>query len=135
LTKPEPGKIKRPAIANIAMLDMIAAVSITGMVYFLWPQELIPLLTGLCIFLIPNLIFIWQAFRYMGAKQARKVVQSFYIGETFKFTMTICLFIYVFLMVPTNNYFVIFAAYIGLWLVHQVAAFCMVDSTGTAFKI
>lgn len=117
------------------MLDMGAAVGISGIVYFLWPQELIPLLTGLSIFLIPNLIFIWQAYRYTGAKQARKVVQSFYIAETFKFAATIGLFIYVFLMVPTHNYFVIFAAYIGLWLVHQVVAFSMVGSTGTAFKI
>ncbi|GAB4223217.1 MAG: F0F1 ATP synthase subunit I [Gammaproteobacteria bacterium] len=42
--------------------------------------------------LLPNMCFAWFVLRYRGARQAKKIVQSFYRGEAFKLLITVGLF-------------------------------------------
>ncbi len=54
-------------------------------------------LIGGGIFVSANAVFAWCAFRYSGARAARKVMNSFYGGEVLKISLTVVLFSVVYL--------------------------------------
>lgn len=116
-------QIKRPALARLVVVDLAAVIIALIACLLLNPAWLLPLLLGFSVFLIPNLFFIWRAFRYMGAKYARQVARSLYIAELGKFMLTLSLLAWIFLMLPPQHYLVMFAAYFALWAVHQLVAF------------
>lgn len=70
-------------------------------------------LAGALVFLIPNLVFARNIFKYKGASSAKQIVRSFYKGESLKIVLSIFLFAMVF------NFFdviplVFFAVYITM---------------------
>jgi len=50
-------------------------------------------LAGGITFLLPNFIFVWMAFAHAGARQSKKVVRGFYVGEAMKLFLTVILFV------------------------------------------
>ncbi|MCE0559341.1 ATP synthase subunit I [Motilimonas sp. 1_MG-2023] len=46
-------------------------------------------LVGGAIYIVPNLVFVWLAFAYAGARQSKSVVMSLYLGEVVKLILTI----------------------------------------------
>ena len=53
-------------------------------------------LLGGLIFLIPNMYFVLRAFRYSGARSAKKIMSAFYQGESVKLILCAVLFAAVF---------------------------------------
>ena len=49
-------------------------------------------LLGGLICIIPNMIFALYATRFGGARAAKQIARSFYLGETLKFVLTVVLF-------------------------------------------
>jgi ATP synthase protein I len=45
------------------------------------------LLGGLC-YVLPNLIFVWRVFRYVGASQMMMFMAAFFMGEMLKLVMS-----------------------------------------------
>lgn len=69
---------------------------------------------------IPGYIFSRTLFRYSGAKAAKKIVKSFYVGEALKILTSIVLFIIIF-----NTYnidpLMFFVSYIAVVMTHWLA--------------
>lgn len=73
------------------------------------------LLGGLT-FTLPNAYFIWRAFRYSGASQSSKVVQSLYQGEAWKFVLTALCFGVIFQLVEPLNIWALFITFVTVQL-------------------
>ena len=72
-------------------------MSITLSIYLIWDIDSAKsaLLGGL-IGILPNIVFALKAFRYAGAREAKKVVESFFSGIKIKMGLTALLFSLVF---------------------------------------
>ncbi len=66
---------------------------------------------GGSIYVLPNLVFSSMVFAYAGARQAKKVVKAFYLGEVIKLLLTIVLFVVAFVSFDANfaSFFTSFA--------------------------
>lgn len=116
-------KIKKPALMKIIGTDIAAMLVLVALSLALNPAWISSILLGFSVFFVPTIFFIWRAYRYTGAKYAKQVAQSLYIAEVGKFVLTISLLASIFLMLPLENYGLIFVTYLAIWLVHQIAAF------------
>jgi ATP synthase protein I len=75
------------------LVSFIAVISITTSIYIIWDlNSAKSALIGGFIGIIPNVIFALKAFRYAGARSARKVVDSFFSGVKIKMVLTAILF-------------------------------------------
>ena len=68
------------------------------------------LLGGLCC-VLPNSYFVLQAFRFSGARSAKKIVRAFYVGEFGKILLTVAMFIIVFAWIKPAHPAVLFVVY------------------------
>lgn len=71
---------------------------------------------------IPNSYLIWRSFRYVGARSAGQVVQSFYQGEAGKFTLTITCFALIFSLVDPLSPLAVFGGFITVQFSHVMTA-------------
>lgn len=55
---------------------------------------------GGMICVMPNLVFVIYAYRFGGARAARKIASSFYRGETIKIMLTALMFAVTFIFIP-----------------------------------
>lgn len=69
---------------------------------------------------LPNCWFAYRAFRYRGARAARRIVRSFYAGEAGKMALTVLLFAVVFINVKSVNALALFAGFAGVQLVNWI---------------
>jgi len=61
--------------------------------YFYWGLSYAKsVLTGGVIGVIPNFVFAYKAFKYVGARSSKKVMESFYSGVKLKMGLTALLF-------------------------------------------
>ncbi|WP_051326742.1 MULTISPECIES: ATP synthase subunit I [Aliagarivorans] len=64
---------------------------------YLFDKEVaLSVLLGGLIFLLPNALFTAMAFLFVGARQGKNVVLSFYLGEVLKLTLVSMLFVMAF---------------------------------------
>ena len=75
------------------------------------------LLGGLTAY-IPSLIFASKMFQYQGARAAKHIVKSFYIGECLKLFSTVLLFSLVFILYGKIVPLAFFLTYIAMLLTH-----------------
>ena len=114
--EPDLSTIPRPPVHRIILLQLslaLIAAAIAGL--HSGVAALSALLGGLACAL-PNAYFIWRAFRFQGASQARKVVVALYQGEAWKFFLTALIFVTVFRLGIELNYFALFASFITVQL-------------------
>ena len=62
--------------------------------------------------LVPSLAFAYRAFRFSGARSARKILSSFYSGEALKLVLTALIFALIFINVKTLNVAALFGGFI-----------------------
>lgn len=77
--------IKLQCLVLLLLLTTVALVT-----SFNSSMVLSVLIGGLCA-IVPNLYFAYFSFRYIGAKNARKVLNSIYFAEMLKFVLVVCL--------------------------------------------
>ena len=61
--------------------------------------------------IIPSLVFAVLAFRFKGARNAKKIVNHFYLGEALKIGCSVCLFTLIFQLIRVEP-LVFFATYV-----------------------
>ena len=80
LTKPG----RRFANKQLALITLITMI-VTSIIYFFCGYESAKsAFLGSMVGIIPNLIFAYKAFKYAGAKNSKKVVESFFSGVKLK---------------------------------------------------
>ncbi|ASQ44614.1 ATP synthase subunit I [Legionella clemsonensis] len=85
--------VKRLLVAQLAICIVIALILL-----LIWgSREALSALLGGFVVIIPTALFARKLFRYQGARAARQIVKSFYVGEALKIVATIVLFTFVFM--------------------------------------
>lgn len=75
------------------LISSVIVISLTISIYIIWDvNSAKSALFGGFIGIIPNIIFALKAFRYAGARSAKKVVESFFSGVKIKMVLTAILF-------------------------------------------
>lgn len=71
-------------------------------------------LIGTLIYFVPNLYFVYRAFKFSGARSARMILRSFYAGESIKLFMTAILFGLTFALVKPISVLAVFSGFIAI---------------------
>jgi len=82
-------------------------------------QNAISALLGGLVAFIPTVLFAKKMFQYHGARAARQIVKSFYIGEFLKITLSVVLFTLVFKLyevTPLTFFLTYIAVVMTYWL-------------------
>ena len=105
--------IKAPPIRKIIASQFATAVLIAVVGYAVqgWVVAY-SLLTGGLICAIPNAYFSVKAFRYRGARAAKKIVRAFYVGEGIKILLTCAGFALAFVFVEPLSTPALFSGFI-----------------------
>lgn len=107
-------------LKRLFLWEFIALVAIV-LLAFVTQQETKSIALGCLIFFIPNSFFAWRAFRFQGAKYAKEMVSSFYLGQSSKFLLTIFLFAIAFKVLQPINAQTLFVTFIAAFIGHQIA--------------
>ncbi len=93
MTKTSSSGMRRPPIARWFVIKSVVLV-VVSLVFFLLRGQVsgYSALVGGLIFLMPHGFFALKAFRYSGARSARKIISSFYQGEAGKLILCAILF-------------------------------------------
>ena len=115
--------IPRPPVHRIALVQFGLTFVIAAVLMVLLDKTAaLSALSGGLICAIPNGYFIWQAFKYSGARSAAKIVPSFYQGEAWKFMLTALGFAAVFISLKPLNVWALFGTFITVQFSHVVAS-------------
>lgn len=112
--------IPRPNITRIVFAQMLALALPTSLLWIVWPEVLVPFISGALIESLPRAYFGFYAFRYIGARQMQKVVRSFRRGEVGKFVMVSVSFGVFFALNKSRYPEVVFAGYFVAWVLGVV---------------
>lgn len=88
-------------------------------------REGISALLGGLVAIIPSILFAKKMFRYQGARAARQIVKSFYIGEALKILSTAILFTLVFVLykiAPLAFFFTYIVVLMNYWFAPLIFA-------------
>jgi ATP synthase protein I len=101
---------------------MIGLVSI-GLLFNSFRSAYSLFLGGVC-YVLPNIYFAYNFFKNMGARNAKKMIRAFYIGEVVKFLMIGVLSILVFKLF-TINLLLFFIGFIVTQVAFWIAPQCL----------
>lgn len=115
--------LKPPLVYKVIVAQMAASLIIA--VVFLVFSGVIAAYSGLLggfISGLANSFFASQAFKYTGASNAKKIVQSFLTGEIGKFIIVIGLFALSFGLITTLNAYVMMFTFVAAQIVGVIAS-------------
>ena len=118
-TIPKPELLKATMYQLAVLLVLVVMISMTDKLMA------VSALMGGLIQILPQAWFSWQAFKYAGASNLDKVVQSMYRGELGKVVMTATLFAILFTVDKQWNYLALFTTFLVMiplqWFLTQKA--------------
>lgn len=118
MTNLKPPPVYKVIVAQLAASAIIAAIFLTFAGVVVAYSGLI----GGLISAISNSFFAAQAFRYTGARNAKRIVQGFMTGEIGKLIIVIGLFALSFGLITTLNGYVMIFTFVSVQLVGVVAS-------------
>jgi len=80
---------------------------------------------GVLAFVIPNMYFVYYAFRFQGAEQAYLIERSFKKGQTGKFSISALIFALIFKMVSPLHAEMVFAGFSSMICLHWFLSYMM----------
>ena len=104
--------ISKPAILKVTLYQLAVLILLVGILSFEDKLLALSALVGGLIQIIPQSWFSRQAFKYAGASNVDKVVQSMYRGELGKVVMTATLFAILFTVDKQWNYIALFTTFL-----------------------
>lgn len=79
-------------VSLIALLAIVIKGKIAGASVF----------SGGLAYVLPNLIFVWAVFRFVGARQIIQFLTAFFVGEMFKLIISAILFLIIVKYLPVS---------------------------------
>ena len=114
--------IKKPPIHRIAITQLVCLLVLSGIAMLFGQTEAISILMGGVVHIAPHAWFTRMAFRYSGARQAPRVLNAMYVGETGKLLMTATLFALIFVFIQPVHLPALFAGYMAMIVVSWFGA-------------
>jgi len=105
------------------LITFIVVIVCTATIFLIWDKTFaISALIGGFIGIIPNMIFAFKAFRYAGARSAKKVVESFFSGIKIKMVLTVILssLVFKFIVIQPLPFFSMFCLVMVIPLLHPI---------------
>lgn len=120
-------QLSRRGITRLWLLQIsvMLAVSLFCLLVF-GIDEARSAILGALVCILPNIYFARQLFKYQGARAARQIINSFYVGEAFKIFLTMILFAAVFVFFRITP-LVFFGSYITILMTHWFAPLIIVS--------
>ena len=113
--------IARPPLQRITAVQLLVLPGMAAAAIPLGREYVYSVLAGGLIQVTASAYFAWKAFRYQGARQIKKAVQSMYRGETGKILLTAAFFATVFaLLEPVVSLPTVIAAYAAMSVSHAL---------------
>lgn len=115
--------LKPPPVYKVIVAQLAASVVIAAM--FLVFSGIVSAYSGLIgglISALANSFFASQAFRYTGASNAKKIVQSFLTGEIGKFIIVIGLFALSFGLITALNAYAMMFTFVAVQIIGVIAS-------------
>ncbi len=78
-------------VVKLQCIALVLLVVITALMTSLEWSDVCSVTIGSLCAIIPNLYYAYFSFRYIGAKNARKVLNSIYFAEMLKFVLVVCM--------------------------------------------
>lgn len=92
-------KLGVSGVKRLLGIQLLTSVLISlGLLLIFGEREAISAMLGGLIAIVPSALFARKLFRYQGARAARQIVNSFYVGEALKILSSIILFTLVFVL-------------------------------------
>lgn len=110
--------IQKPPVLIVPALQSMTLAVTTLLLTMNDRLDPLSYLSGGLIAVIPHLYFSVYAFRYMGARAAKDITQSFYKGEVGKYLLTLIGFATVFIVLKPVDVVALFCGY-GFMLLVQ----------------
>lgn len=84
---------QKALVKHLVKLQFIVLLITTfaGLILGCSLQKMGSVIIGALCAIIPNIYYAYYSFRYIGAINARKILNSIYFAETLKFTLVFCL--------------------------------------------
>ncbi len=117
--------IPRPPIYRITLVQLATFVPLVLALWFAWPVLAKAVLAGAIIEMLGRAYFGFYAFRCIGARQMRQVMQSFRRGELGKFMLVAILFGGLFAADKNLHPIAVFTGYFAAWLLGTVLSMRM----------
>lgn len=129
MTKAIPRGISRPPIVRWFAIKS-AVLVVVSLIFFALRGQVsgYSALVGGLIFLLPHGYFALKAFRYSGARSAKKIMSSFYQGEAGKLILCAVLFTMAFKWIQPLDIAALFLTF-AIMLVTNWLTLFLVDST------
>jgi ATP synthase protein I len=108
---------------RIVFLQLAGVIVLTCIALILrdTKSSLSVLLGGLA-YVVPNFIFVWRVFRFVGAQQMTLFVAAFFLGETLKLILSAVLFVIIVKYLPVSLLSMLIG-YIGAIVSFWIACF------------
>lgn len=114
--------VPRPPVHRIVLLQLCLTAAAGALAWLHSDTAAWSALLGGVTCALPNAYFIWRAFRFRGARYARRVAEAFYQGEAWKFALTGLMFAVIFSQGWPLNYPALFAGFVTVQLGHLFSA-------------
>ena len=114
--------LNKSPVFSLLLAQCLLAISVAILLFFM--KGMVAGYSALCgglIARLPNLYLARKAFQYDGARSARLIVRSFYLGEAGKLVLTAALFVLVFIEIKPLSALSLFLGFIATQLVCWVA--------------
>ena len=108
--------IKRLHAIQLLLLILIALSTLVT----IGKQEALSALLGGLIAFIPSVLFVKKFFQHQGARAAKQIVKSFYVGEFLKIVLSMLLFMLVFIIYKVSP-LAFFLTYVAVIVTHWFA--------------
>src|SRR3990167_239170 len=126
LTSSVKGEAYRIVYWQLAIVVILALL----VVAFRGPQNGLSVLAGGVVYVLPNILFVWRVFNYVGARQVEKFIFAFFIGEMAKLMVSAVLFILVVNHFTINVVWAL-GGYVGATFAFWIACFmCLSRAQG-----
>ena len=111
-------EITRPPVHRITLAQLALLVVICLVLAVFDKVCAYSLASGGLIAIVPQAYFASRAFRWRGAKSARAIARSSYVGEVGKFLLSVAGFAAVFAVVRPIDGLAVFIGYLAMLIVH-----------------
>ncbi len=105
---------KRLLVRRLVITQLVLVIVLPLLCLFINRVTAYSVLIGTLIFFVPNLYFVYRAFKFSGARSANMILRSFYAGESIKLLMTAILFGLTFALVKPISVMAVFAGFIAI---------------------
>jgi len=118
-------EIARPPVHRITLAQLAVLVPLCLLLLALDKVAAYSVFSGGLIAIVPQAYFAALAFRWRGARSARAMARSGYLGEVGKFVLSVAGFAAVFAVLRPIDGLAVFAGYLAMLAIHIIGSWLL----------